>query len=394
MPGTAPFSFAASSVASETETCPDTVSFTEEEITEPVSSAPATTAEPQTGETHVHSYRLVSRTEATCSAEGREESVCACGDVSVRVIPRLAHRFTPATCTAGEVCQVCGAAGSPALGHLFEGDHCSRCGEVFVNDLYVLGKGLDFDESPASVFTKLGPPSETLREGNLASHVYASDYRRFTVVPTDEEGLWGVFTLDPLAFCLLGGTAYRLSDFSAPVGPDDCREISLSGTLVTAFCDFLSGGANWSIWFHLAEVPYHYAYDGAVSQNYAAQEKLCYYLTNALRVKNGLSALIWSPQASAVAREYAACMVREGFFDHDDSYKTRLTEAGINWHWIGENISEGYENAYAVVSAYYNSPPHRENLLNRNFTHLGTGFVLSVGEEFIVYGAQEFYSLR
>jgi len=41
--------------------------------------------------------------------------------------------------------------------------------------------------------------------------------------------------------------------------------------------------------------------------------------------------------------------------------------------WAGENIAQGQPNPENVTRTWYNSPGHRANLLNPNFTRIGVG---------------------
>jgi uncharacterized protein YkwD len=46
---------------------------------------------------------------------------------------------------------------------------------------------------------------------------------------------------------------------------------------------------------------------------------------------------------------------------------------------VGENIGMGYINATAVMNGWMNSPGHRQNILNSNYTELGVGLVQGQG---------------
>ncbi len=366
--------------------------------TEPV-DVPNTTDVPEPTnapeEEHTHAFALSVHIKPTCAKQGEDVYVCPCGQSYSKPLAKTAHTWKAATCTQAQTCTVCGATGQEALKHNIVDGTCTRCHEIFHGALYAMEHSFDFDEPMPSVLSKAGTPTETLTEGNKISLVYAADYQRFTVFQIDEQGLWGIFTFDPAAFCHAEGQYITLSDFTAPLDPYDFREKQFADSYtITAFCDSFCAYQNYAIWFRISDVGYDYAYDAEITENYAAQEKLCFYFTNALRVKNGLAALSYSPQAAVVARDYAQYMAEHDFFGHDDSYKTRLHEQGISWYWIGENISEGYDHVFSVMNAYYNSDAHRQNILNSNFTHLGTGFALSGKSANIVYGAQEFYSLK
>jgi len=53
----------------------------------------------------------------------------------------------------------------------------------------------------------------------------------------------------------------------------------------------------------------------------------------------------------------------------------RLAYFKYQWSWWGENIAYNYPGPWAVVNAWMNSPSHRANILNPNFTQIGVGIV-------------------
>jgi uncharacterized protein YkwD len=126
--------------------------------------------------------------------------------------------------------------------------------------------------------------------------------------------------------------------------------------------------------------------------NYLGQERLSFYYVNALRVRNGLAPLLWSDACSQVAVEYSSYMIESGFFGHDNSYLNRLKQKGISYQNAGENLSQGYFNAFFVSDAYYNSASHRANVLDPIFRYVGIGYVKRGGDATAVFGAQIFYS--
>lgn len=50
-------------------------------------------------------------------------------------------------------------------------------------------------------------------------------------------------------------------------------------------------------------------------------------------------------------------------------------EAGYTYQYAGENLAEGFKNTDSVITAWLNSPSHKENLLNKNFTEVGFGII-------------------
>jgi len=104
--------------------------------------------------------------------------------------------------------------------------------------------------------------------------------------------------------------------------------------------------------------------------------------TNAVRARYGLPRLQWDGSAAAAAREHARDMLARGYFAHETpeglTPAERMWRAGVREVTVGENIAfyEGYLPEKAVekvVNDWMNSPHHRENILNPQFTHLGVG---------------------
>jgi uncharacterized protein YkwD len=129
-------------------------------------------------------------------------------------------------------------------------------------------------------------------------------------------------------------------------------------------------------------------------RNYDPQSRISFHYVNALRAKNSLPALLWSPEAAEVSCLYSEKMAKEDFFCHDGLYGTRLNQAGVVWRSCGENVSQGYVNSLFVCDAYYNCLDHRNNILNASFTHVGMGYYLKTDEygPLAVMGTQTFYS--
>ena len=74
---------------------------------------------------------------------------------------------------------------------------------------------------------------------------------------------------------------------------------------------------------------------------------------------------------------HSADMVRRGYFSHTSpDGKTpfdRRRGVGIQYHAAAENIAEGQETAEEVFRSWVNSPGHRKNIENPNYTHHGIG---------------------
>lgn len=116
----------------------------------------------------------------------------------------------------------------------------------------------------------------------------------------------------------------------------------------------------------------------ATDQILAIEEKVV-ALTNAERAKNGLSALQIDRPLMAAAREKSQDMKNHNYFSHTSptfgSPFDRLKALGIAYKSAGENIAKGQRTPEEVVQAWMNSEGHRANILNKDFTHIGVGYV-------------------
>lgn len=100
-------------------------------------------------------------------------------------------------------------------------------------------------------------------------------------------------------------------------------------------------------------------------------------LVNMERQKEGLSPLtidtVIASAATVRAREIQTS------FSHTrpngSNFSTAMTEAGANFQMAGENIAWGQKTPQEVVNAWMNSPSHRANIMNKNFTRIGVGHV-------------------
>jgi len=102
-------------------------------------------------------------------------------------------------------------------------------------------------------------------------------------------------------------------------------------------------------------------------------------LVNAERAKAGLPALKSDWELARVANHKSQDMHDYKYFDHTSptygSPFTMMKNYGIQYKSAGENIAMGQSTPEQVVKAWMNSPGHRANILNKNYTHIGVGYV-------------------
>lgn len=99
-------------------------------------------------------------------------------------------------------------------------------------------------------------------------------------------------------------------------------------------------------------------------------------LVNQERAKVGLSPLTFDAELSRAAQIRANEIKTK--FSHTrpngTSCFTVLDECGIDYWGCGENIAYGDTTPAAVMEGWMNSPGHKANILNPNYTKIGVGF--------------------
>ena len=107
--------------------------------------------------------------------------------------------------------------------------------------------------------------------------------------------------------------------------------------------------------------------------------------TNRRRIGAGLPPLRVNGWLIGIARLRSQDMAEHHYFAHvspvtgDDAF-TLMDKHGVPYGWAGENLAENnypLSDAVAVAdTALWNSPPHRENILNANYTDMGVALAV------------------
>lgn len=115
-------------------------------------------------------------------------------------------------------------------------------------------------------------------------------------------------------------------------------------------------------------------------------------LVNQERAKLGLNKLTLSNELTHVATIKAQDMRDKNYFSHNSptygSPFEMLQKFGIKYTYAGENIAGGQKTPEAVMNDWLNSSGHRANILNKNYTELGVGYVK--GGQYGTYWVQLF----
>jgi len=115
-------------------------------------------------------------------------------------------------------------------------------------------------------------------------------------------------------------------------------------------------------------------------------------LVNQERANAGLPPLAINPELTRAARNHSQDMIDRNFFSHTNpdgnGPAQRAAAEGYPSSYVGENIAAGYWTPQAVMDAWMNSPGHRANILNANYTEIGIGW--KQGGSYGVYWTQVF----
>lgn len=101
-------------------------------------------------------------------------------------------------------------------------------------------------------------------------------------------------------------------------------------------------------------------------------------LINQERTSRGISSLKIDSDLNQAAGLKSRDMINRNYFDHYAyglSPWDFITISGYNYLYAGENLAMDFNTSEGVVKAWMNSPTHRDNILNPDFTETGIGIV-------------------
>jgi len=105
---------------------------------------------------------------------------------------------------------------------------------------------------------------------------------------------------------------------------------------------------------------------------------------NQTRESSGLNRLAESSELGKAARLKAENMVQNRYFSHISPDGMTpwhwISEAGYDYKYAGENLAVGFYDSKEVYNAWLASPSHRQNLLNPNYTEIGTAVLGGFGD--------------
>ncbi|MDD3487788.1 MAG: CAP domain-containing protein [Candidatus Pacebacteria bacterium] len=109
----------------------------------------------------------------------------------------------------------------------------------------------------------------------------------------------------------------------------------------------------------------------------SAQE--IFQLTNDIRKQSGLTPVLENSLLNQAARYKAEDMLQHSYFSHFSPAGISpwfwIEKAGYDYYYAGENLAMNFLDSEEVVKGWFNSPRHRDNLLNKNYQEMGIAVI-------------------
>ncbi|HVZ12347.1 MAG TPA: CAP domain-containing protein [Patescibacteria group bacterium] len=114
--------------------------------------------------------------------------------------------------------------------------------------------------------------------------------------------------------------------------------------------------------------------------SYSISENDLLNLVNQQRQDNGLPPLKINSELDAAASKKAADMFAKDYWAHfaPDGKTTPwqfIKDSGYDYVFAGENLAKGFTDANSIVTAWMNSPTHRDNILSDRYRDIGFAIV-------------------
>jgi|GEM_PF-790765 len=108
----------------------------------------------------------------------------------------------------------------------------------------------------------------------------------------------------------------------------------------------------------------------------SSDEQKILEFTNKEREKEGAPALKMNEKLFQAARDHSRNMARQQILSHGLDGKQawdRVSKTGYKYTAVAENVAFNQKSPKGVVTSWMNSPGHRENILNKQYTEIGIG---------------------
>ena len=138
------------------------------------------------------------------------------------------------------------------------------------------------------------------------------------------------------------------------------------------------------------------SYAGTPSSSGDLNQHDIFIIVNKERAAVGLPALTYNNRLSAIAEIKAVDMINKQYFAHVAPDGTDIAALAKHYGYayinLGENLAEGdFGSSAEVMTGWMNSPGHKANILNKNYTEVGISAVQGNYEgHYVWFAVQEF----
>lgn len=291
-------------------------------------------------------------------------------------------------------------------------------GVIVPSTLVESGRTVNIGETLETVMENFGDAMDVFpSEYGFLWYVFHQDYKNYLQIGIDEnevvcaaytnsqnfefDGLRVGSTMDevrmalgePLKSIQKGNTIYELN-----CGTAEKREMDVflfRGIFVRFFYDCFKNNSVTAI--HIIEEDTECSFRQLYAQGSAelaqAMQKENFYVTNALRVREGYSPTHWSDSAYKSAVAHSQDMADHHYFSHTDlnggSVVERIRSTGLVVSAVAENLAAGGQSGMVMHELLMNSEGHRKNILG-HYQYLGVG--VAFNEENRPYLTQNYYN--
>lgn len=258
---------------------------------------------------------------------------------------------------------------------------------------------IEIGDMRSDVENQVGKPSRsTLNEYGVEWATYHEKYHNFLMVAYDSsDQVAGLYTNQDLLASKVGITFDStrkdvLSTLDDPIKAirkgrilyqvqetDEYNTFLIDNNYVTIFYDLHENNTVTAIQIISADLEKQKAayFGEATSALQQGLEYQLFDLTNAERVKHGLSVLSWEEPLRKTAHDHSADMAKNNYFSHENlegkSPFDRMADDAISFRGAGENLATGQPSSIFAHEGLMNSLGHRENILKAGYDSLAVG---------------------
>ncbi|WP_169083100.1 CAP-associated domain-containing protein [Paenibacillus sp. PL91] len=282
--------------------------------------------------------------------------------------------------------------------------HSSTLSEAKIPKLVNSLGGIALNDTLQKLQNSLGKPARIdPSEYGFSWHVYNSSYNHYMMFGVQNDRITALFSNDSESWVSSTGiqigqtiTAVKklITHGTNAEANENYYAFTTGSERTTLFIDRQNGNkiAGMMRMSQAASKPIKSSYSSKLA---AAFEWQLFDLANAERAVRGIPILEWDKLAAASAHSHSGDMSNRSFFNHTNpdgsSPFDRMKAKGVKYHSAAENIAAGYQNSIFTHYGWINSKDgHRETLLDRKLTRLGTG--VAIGGSYNVYYTQNFYT--